>query len=93
MKAKHTPKPWEIKYNGPDEEYWVTTPHYDAGPARIICNIADARLIAAAPELLEALVICESKIASLLWFAHPKVYEVWLDVVRAAIDKATGEKA
>jgi hypothetical protein len=38
-------------------------------------------------------VICESKIASLLWFAHPKVYEVWLDVVRAAIDKATGEKA
>ena len=56
MKAKHTPGPWEIEYNGPYEEYWVTTPHYDAGPARIISNIADARLIAAAPDLLEALI-------------------------------------
>ena len=49
---------------------------------------ADARLIAAAPELLEALQTCESNIASLLWSCHPKVYGEWLNVVRSAIDKA-----
>jgi hypothetical protein len=52
---------------------------------------ANARLIAAAPDLLEALKLCESNISSLLASAHPKVYGEWLTVVRAAIAKATGE--
>jgi hypothetical protein len=51
---QHTPGPWEILYNDPEEEYWVTRPHYDAGPAKIVYHIEDARLIAAAPDLLEA---------------------------------------
>jgi hypothetical protein len=52
---------------------------------------ANARLIAAAPDLLEALKLCESNISSLLASAHPKVYGEWLTVVRAAIAKAKGE--
>jgi hypothetical protein len=60
------------------------------GISKQLCE-ADARLIAAAPDLLEALKLCESNISSLLASAHPKVYGEWLTVVRAAIAKATGE--
>jgi hypothetical protein len=42
-------------------------------------------------ELLEALQLCEGNIDSLLASAHPKVFGIWLDVVRAAITKATKE--
>jgi hypothetical protein len=42
-------------------------------------------------ELLEALKLCEGNIDSLLASAHPKVFGIWLDVVRAAITKATKE--
>jgi hypothetical protein len=52
-------------------------------------NDADAQLIAAAPDLLEALQICEGNISSLLASNHPRVFSNWLDVVRAAIKKAT----
>ena len=41
-------------------------------------------------ELLEALVICESNISSLLAANHPKVYGEWLSFVRTAIAKVTG---
>jgi hypothetical protein len=67
----------------------------DGGKAVTFIHIKeeDARLIAAAPDLLEALVICESNISSLLASNHPKVYGEWLTCVRAAIAKATGVKA
>lgn len=48
----HTPGPWKIRKNDAYEEYWVTSEHYDAGPAKIIYKLENARLIAAAPELL-----------------------------------------
>lgn len=62
MNSKHTPGPWEIEYNNADEAsggQW-----YTVGPARVlfpynadagvaIRALANARLIAAAPELLE----------------------------------------
>jgi hypothetical protein len=54
---------------------------------------ADVRLIVAAPDLLEALQLCEGNISSLLASAHPKVYGEWLRVVSEAIAKATGEKS
>ena len=44
-------------------------------------------------DLLDALKLCEGNIDSLLASAHPKVFGIWLDVVRAAIAKATGEKS
>ena len=100
MKAKHTPGPWEIEYNGPYEQYWVTAPHYDAGPARIISNIADARLIAAAPDLLETLQWLRpfiSKDEEGAAMVTQKVdwvqFREWIDRVDATIAKATGEKA
>jgi hypothetical protein len=54
--AKHTPGPWIIGTR-PDGSRWFsigdprTGPHYQAD---IFCGDADARLIAAAPELLAA---------------------------------------
>ena len=44
-------------------------------------------------DLLDALQLCEGNINSLLASAHPKVFSIWLDVVRAAIAKTTGEAA
>ena len=49
-----------------------------------------ANLIAAAPELLEVLNLCEGNISSLLAANHPKVYGEWLNAVRNVIAKATG---
>jgi hypothetical protein len=54
---------------------------------------ANARLIAAAPDLLEALKLCEGNISSLLASTHPRVYGEWLDFVRTAIAKAEGGAA
>lgn len=79
---KHTPGPWEIRAEDPDEEYWITEPHYTVGPASIVFNIEDACLIAAAPELLEA-----------LKFVIRGVPDTWEGVqkARAAINKAEGK--
>lgn len=49
---------------------------------------ADTHLIAAAPELLEALVAVETLFGHL---ASDCTQKEWLDRARAAIDKATGE--
>ena len=91
MSTQHTPGPWVIRKNDAYEEYWVQLEHYTVGPASIVFSKADADLIAAAPELLEALQLCEGNISSLLASAHPKVYGEWLRVVSEAISKATGE--
>jgi hypothetical protein len=82
--TQHTPGPWEILYNDPEEEYWVTRPHYDAGPAKIVYHIEDARLIAAAPDLLEAL--------QHLMVAHGEQLDYAFQQAQEAIAKATGEK-
>lgn len=58
MKTKHTPGPWVVGTNGPNDHFIR-----DAGLSMIVDKInfpmsqstANARLIAAAPELLEAL--------------------------------------
>ena len=49
-----------------------------------------AQLLAAAPDLLKALRICEGNISSILASNHPKIHGEWLAVVRAAIAKAEG---
>ena len=53
--SERTQEPWKIEPEGAYEEYWVTRDHYTVGPAKIVYDIADARLISAAPDLLQAL--------------------------------------
>jgi hypothetical protein len=98
---KNTPGPWQIVMagDGPakpviaDDNFasLLTVVHEDGIKFAAVYNEADARLIAAAPELLEALIVCESNISSLLASNHPKVFGEWLAVVRAAIARATGD--
>ena len=95
MSTQHTPGPWELvpasgRCPWPAVIRGETGGFLVHGISKQLCE-ADARLIAAAPDLLEALKLCESNISSLLASAHPKVYGEWLTVVRAAIAKATGE--
>ncbi len=98
-KLKHTPGPWKIEYNDPEEEYWVTRPHYDAGPAKIIYNIEDARLIAAAPDLLAALqrilpfVDCIAAITREDINEYEQAYKDAIAAIAKAegLNKATGE--
>jgi hypothetical protein len=85
--------------------HWVRGPETDESKCRTICDIAkwdtqerqaaNARLIAAAPEMLEALEVTAENIRSLgPAGALSKVYapyEEWLKVVEAAIAKAKGE--
>lgn len=58
--AKHTPGPWEIRrgYDTIIDSIGPCIPEEYAGSAWLKLSEADARLIAAAPELLEALKQC-----------------------------------
>ena len=92
-KAEHTPGPWIVKYNDQhDHIFTQATPH------KRIANVfggvfgnneadlehqANARLIAAAPDLLAALKrLCETKDEDLLF-----AYDAW-EAARAAITRA-----
>ena len=104
MKAKHPPGPWTLHPTSLNPAVRsVGTP--DAGPRRI-CTVgtmngnpvdkANARLIAAAPELLDALIallgVAPSKApgAGLIVGAEEKHANA-LQAARAAIKKATGD--
>jgi len=60
--TKHTPGPWVWNEIAPDDREWgaceiwpVSNGDPDYAPvATMVCGVANARLIAAAPELLEA---------------------------------------
>ena len=102
-KTKHTPGPWETKPEECDKPYIrirgtrlgsrykvanAITPVYDGVGAREAEETrANARLIAAAPELLEALqaIINDGLHCDVVPHLHTKA--------RAAIAKATGEPA
>lgn len=111
MSTKHTPGPWIMAgpytYNGAPELYEI---HWSADGecvAEIVHGEADAQLIAAAPELLEALqgIISmepDSPMEGCTWgdtdFENPAVvygYNMCLEEIqrkaRAAIAKATGQ--
>lgn len=95
---KHTKGPWVIH-----ESNAIVGEKLDDHPiwlrpviARFATGVrpADARLMAAAPELLEALKITRGNIASLgpAGALTPYTsYQEWLAMVDAAIAKATGE--
>ena len=92
--SKHTPGPWEWdgnvwQYDEQNEAPWlIQAPYQDVRSktvlsGRIRCNTeADARLIASAPELLDALIVCCDLIEG-EGFEPP-------GNARAAIAKATG---
>lgn len=97
--TKHTPGPWTVEEYGDDETpalvihkdsetrvCFMATPGSQGDPAKIE---ADARLIAAAPELLDVL-----ERFSQFPFAHQGIAEgpfaVMLTQARAAIAKANG---
>jgi hypothetical protein len=92
---KHTPGPWHIeREDSPDAEWSRRFPTIIADEYEVVGNegfygdletdMANARLIAAAPDLLEA-----------LEFVIRGVPDTWEGVqkARAAIAKATGENA
>ena len=101
MSTKHTPGPWATDEADHDEPYQDIK--IKAGKHRTVCTVwiddapvrdfnaeqdANARLIAAAPELLEALK--ELMVAADRVSAEPVT---WLGKARAAIAKAEGTPA
>lgn len=82
--ADHTPGPWEI-IQLPSAQYRIDA---KVGPLHVcpaIANgLADARLIAAAPDLLEAL--------QYVMVAHGEQLHDAFDMACRAIARATGEK-
>jgi hypothetical protein len=98
MKTLHTPGPWAIEKektqgrilirdNSEDETFVATIPHH------WIKSKANARLIAAAPELLEALksVVEKLDISGNMSIAAKEYYGEVIAKATAAIAKATGE--
>lgn len=94
MSAMHTPGPWSVgshRYiRSPSGTICETYSHMG-------CDEADAneRLIAAAPELLEALRITRGNVASIgpAGALEPYYeYREWLRMLDAVIAKATGAK-
>lgn len=88
MKAKHTPGPWQVKHFNPTEVCDCDGEVRGcSGIARTSTNspmaerLANAKLIAAAPDLLASLRECES-ILRILGYVNGA------DIAKAAIDKA-----
>jgi hypothetical protein len=78
METKHTPGPWIVMRGGWTDEGFA---QYELHGNRT-SSISDARLIAAAPELLEVLE------AAVRDSRNPSQ---WIDEARSAIAKAKGE--
>ena len=96
MTAKHTPGPWRVLRPGPGIDYnWHVTDEMDTFVAHVFGfshavdeqSRINASLIAAAPDLLEALQsLVDMDVA---YLRGPKVAEAVKNAL-AAIDKATG---
>lgn len=108
--SKHSPGPWTVETrehvhaiqdrNGQDLTYQDTTPNENHGSitsrSRLkIETLANARLIAAAPEMLEALSRCKNELEELSFYLEAQcIFGTWkatIEKARAAIAKATGE--
>ncbi|MEY4385812.1 MAG: hypothetical protein RLY20_1095 [Verrucomicrobiota bacterium] len=90
--ARHTPGPWRVDTFGEDNMLGNWVKDSDGNALALIGHaqpnrVGNAHLIAAAPELLEAL-----KNVMALHCPHPRSGEPWVDTVaRAAISKAEGK--
>lgn len=96
--SKHTPEPWQIDWyicREKGKELWRVP--RSIGPAcadhdhwagnHIAVDAPDARLIAAAPELLEALKALDALFSPCV---RDSTQADWIDKARAAIAKAEG---
>lgn len=93
---KHTPGPWRTTPNGvvTSDSCQISHVGETSRPADMVCNFerwdADARLIAAAPDMLHAL-----NLALEYWQDRQQRYKnrspAWVQEARAAIAKALGE--
>lgn len=95
MSTKHTPGPWRLRELNNSTLAVYGSGEYDiVFPKRNAPRDADARLIAAAPELLEALeeiMKCEAAFSTdQLTFAN-NVIKKHVEIAQAAIAKAKGE--
>lgn len=91
METNHTPGPWthcpgQDTIWAKDGELLVARTEYTRREMAVNEDNANARLIAAAPELLEAL----TELAALADFTRPTERAAWIKA-RAAIAKATGQ--
>ena len=89
--SKHTPGPWAIYVNALSDIVIrkMSKDGYElCSIARVSSGYANARLIAAAPELLEALADC---VAHMHWTQQQG--EAALKKAKAVIAKATGSEA
>lgn len=95
--AKHTAGPWRQNVLLVEDAHGVSVAQctrWEGRQPRPEIAEANARLIAATPELLEALKTTALNIRSLHGAQHGVVYEaysVWLRIVEEAIAKAEGE--
>jgi len=95
----HTPGPWIATF---ENDRWVIDCQGEFGPKKALAvtagfyptNEANARLIAAAPELLEALKKAEAMLIDIEHAAGGGDDEIYVEgailTIRAAIKKATG---
>ena len=96
MSAKHTPGPWDVVVRGWRSTFTITHPPFGVlGEVAEVYQEADARLIAAAPDLLEALREAVIEIASVAGAVTPTTDMVinahdCLKRAMAAIAKAEG---
>jgi hypothetical protein len=83
--SAHTPGPWELRQSTRHGYWFIDYPQQEGSATltKLDCDEADARLIAAAPELLEALKDAIEIIEGTGLDASPQ---------RAAITKATGQE-
>lgn len=89
--AGHTPGPWEITENLGRDEAWCDW--HQVGPIHLMGGKANAnsRLIAAAPDMLEALRYVETRCVSEAAYPHASLEDRKMrDLVVAAIAKAEG---
>ena len=91
--SKHTEGPWEARQSV--RGYWFIE-HQQGGEAytltKLDCSEADSRLIASAPELLDALQDIVDAYQK-HFDAMPVAWQTYDNIARAAITKATGEQS
>lgn len=92
MSAQHTPASWELRQS--TNGYWFID--YEQGGegytlTKLECGERDARLIAAAPDLLAALIELSDYVFDEYSASHPLCERA--AEARAVIAKATGENA